>query len=59
MKKKKEKSRFSDFDLITTKKLGIITFGTNVFLRKDKLALKIVFPCGEILDFKPEEEIKK
>ena len=53
---KKKNSRFPDYDLVDLKE--VITFGTNVWVRKDKLALVIVFPCGNQLHFKPEDEIK-
>ena len=58
MKCKKIINRFPDYDLVTTPESGVVTFGTNLFLRKDKLAIKIVFPTGQIFTFCPEEEIK-
>ena len=51
-------SRFPDYELVTTKEKEIVTFGTNVWIRKDKRALIIVFPAGQELHFKPEEEIR-
>ena len=56
MKKKKKTPRFPDYDLITTPESGIITFGTNLFLRKDKRGLIIVFPAGQELHFAPEND---
>lgn len=52
---KKRNPRFPDYTLVTTKESGIITFGTNVWIRKDKLALIIVFPTGQELHFRPVE----
>lgn len=47
-----------DYDLITTPESGVVTFGTNVFVRKDRQALIIVFPAGQELHFAPEQEIE-
>ena len=55
-KQKKKKERYPDFDLITTPESGIITFGTNVWIRKDKQAIKIVFPTGQEFTFAPIDE---
>jgi hypothetical protein len=55
MKKKKAKRRFPDYERVDTK--DVITFGTSVFIRKDRQALIIVFPAGQELHFKPEQEI--
>ena len=56
-KKAKKASRFPDYEKVD---LGeITTFGTSVYLRKDKQAIIILFPCGNTLEFKPEVEIKK
>lgn len=53
---KKEKiNRFPDYERVEMKE--VITFGTSVFIRKDKRALIIVFPAGQELHFKPEDEI--
>ncbi len=58
MKKKQKKSpRFPDYERVEMKE--VITFGTTVFMRKDKRALIIVFPAGQELHFMPEEEISK
>ena len=56
-KKRVKKSRFPDYDLIAPTE-EVITFGTSVFIRKDKKALIIIFPAGQELHFKPEDEIK-
>lgn len=53
--KKKKLPRFPDYERV--KMDEVITFGTNVWIRKDKRALIIVFPAGQELHFKPEEEI--
>jgi hypothetical protein len=56
MKKKvKKPARFPDYERV--KMDGVVTFGTTVFIRKDKQALLIVFPAGQTLIFKPENEI--
>lgn len=58
MKRKTKKSaRFPDYERIDIKDL--ITFGTSVFIRKDRQALIIVFPAGQELHFKPQSEIKE
>lgn len=56
MRKKKKKPRYPDYELVTTKESGVVTFGTNVWIRKDRQALIIVFPAGQEIHFKPEEE---
>ena len=56
MKRPAKKSpRFPDYERV--KMDGVVTFGTTVFIRKDKRALIIVFPAGQELHFKPEEDI--
>lgn len=55
MKKKKRKPRYPDYEKVDTK--DVVTFGTAVFIRNDKRALIILFPAGQELHFKPEEEI--
>lgn len=57
MKKEKKKPRFPDYERVDTDE--VITFGTSVFIRKDKQALIIVFPAGQKLHFKPEQEIQQ
>jgi hypothetical protein len=59
MTRKKLKNRFPDYDVVDLKKMGIITFGTRLFIRKDKQALKIVFPTGQTVTFCPTEEIQE
>lgn len=56
MKKKQPRPGFEDYELV--KMPDIVTFGTSLFMRKDKRALKIVFPAGQMVTFAPEEEIK-
>ena len=53
--KKKKQNRFPDYERVDLK--DIVSFGTNVWIRNDKRALVIVFPCGQELHFKPEDEI--
>lgn len=53
--KKKKLNRFPDYEWVDTH--DVATFGTNVWIRKDQRALIIVFPTGQQLHFKPEEEI--
>ena len=48
-------SRFPDYEKVDTK--DMVTFGTNVFIRKDRQALIIVFPAGQELHFAPESEL--
>ena len=52
---KKKINRFPDYERIDMP--DIVTFGTSLFIRKDKRALKIVFPAGQIATFAPEEEL--
>lgn len=54
MKKKKKIKRLPDYKQVD---LGVVTFtfGTSVYLRKDGQAIAIIFPCGEILHFRPNE----
>lgn len=61
MKKKKQKKidRFPGFELITTKESEIITFGTNVWVRREPFGVIITFPAGQTLKILPEEEIKE
>ena len=48
-KKAKKASRFPDYEKVD---LGeITTFGTSVYLREDERAIKILFPCGDIIEF--------
>lgn len=54
----KKSKRFPDFELVTKKEDGVVTFGTNVWVRKEPMGVIIVFPTGSILKILPEEEIK-
>ena len=54
MKKKIKMKRFEDYELV--KMDNIVTFGTCLFIRKDKRALKIVFPAGQICTFTPMDD---
>jgi hypothetical protein len=55
VKRGKLKPRFTDYEKIDTE--NVVTFGTSVFIRKDRQALIILFPTGSQLHFKPELEI--
>lgn len=57
MKRKKKQPRpgFEDYELVEMP--DVVTFGTSLFMRKDKRALKIVFPAGQIATFAPLDEI--
>lgn len=54
--KKLKKAKYPDYERFDTD--DKVTFGTSVFIRKDGRALMIIFPAGDILHFKPENEIK-
>ena len=57
MKKNQKKTkRFPDYERVIMDE--VTTFGTTIFMRKDKRALKIVFPTGTVMTFAPEDEIK-
>lgn len=61
MKKKSKNPRYPDYDVMDLNKLTgetIVTFGTTLFMRKDKQALKIIFPTGQTFTFCPSEECK-
>lgn len=55
-KKKKPRPGFENYELVEMP--DVVTFGTSLFMRKDKKALKIVFPAGQMVTFCPEDEIK-
>lgn len=57
-KRPKKINKYSGFELITTSESGIITFGTNVWVRKEPMGVIISFPTGQVLKILPEEEIK-
>ncbi len=54
-KKKTPRPGFENYERV--KMDDVITFGTTLFMRKDKKALKIVFPAGQMVTFAPEDEI--
>ena len=56
MKDNAKKERYPDYERV--KMDEVITFGTSVYIRKDKQAIKIVFPAGQSLDFMPIREVK-
>jgi len=59
---KKKQPRFVDYDIIDLYKIAgqnVVTFGTTLYMRKDKQALRIVFPTGQTMTFCPLEEIEK
>lgn len=56
-KAKVGKNRFAGFNLITDTESGLITFGTNVWVRKSPFGVIVVFPTGETLKILPEDEI--
>lgn len=57
--KKKKKERFPGFELVTGPEKEIVTFGTNVWVRKDPFGVIIVFPTGHTLKILPQEEINE
>lgn len=55
MKKKlTPRAGFEDYQHIET---DAVTFGTTLFMRNDRRALKIVFPAGQMVTFAPMDEI--
>lgn len=54
--KKKKTPRWPDYERVQMD--DVVTFGTTVFIRKDKRAIKIVFPAGQTMTFAPEDEIE-
>mgnify|MGYP001240424010 FL=1 len=58
--KKPKTPRWPDYEVIDLDKLTgrtIVTFGTTLYLRKDKQALRIVFPTGQSFTFCPADEV--
>ena len=53
--KRKKKSRWPDYERIEMP--DIVTFGTTLFMRKDKQAIRIIFPTGQMVTFAPKDEI--
>lgn len=56
-KKKTPRPVFEDYELVEMP--DVVTFGTSLFVRKDKRALKIVFPAGQMVTFAPEDSPSK
>ena len=54
-KNKKPRPGFEDYERVEMGK--VVTFGTTLYIRKDRRALKIVFPAGQMVMFAPEDEI--
>lgn len=52
----RKKERFPGYKLVTTPESGVVTFGTNVWVRDDNAAIRIVFPTGNQLHFFPKIE---
>lgn len=50
--KKKKISRFPDYSRIDTG--DIVTFGTSVYIKRDRTGFLILFPTGSILKFEHE-----
>lgn len=52
--KKQKKTRWPDYERVD---LGdTVTFGTSIFMRKDKKAIRILFPAGQSATFALEEK---
>ena len=56
MKLKHKTPRWPDYELVDLK--DTVTFGTSLFIRKDRRALRIVFPCGDSIQLAPVDELK-
>lgn len=57
--KKQKKPRWPDYEVVDLDKLAltkIITFGTALFLRRDKKAIRVVFPTGQTFTFAPLQD---
>lgn len=55
MPRKINKNRFPDYERVKPEDMGIVTFGTSLWIRKDNMAIKIIFPTGQEVDFRPVE----
>ena len=55
--KKKKVARWPDYKVVKMK--DVVTFGTVVFLRRDKKAIRIVFPAGTVATFAPLDETEE
>ena len=53
--KNEPRKGFENYQRIET---GAVTFGTTLFMRNDRKALKIVFPAGQMVTFAPMDEIE-
>jgi hypothetical protein len=56
MKKKVSRPGFEDYERVPM--VDTVTFGTILFMRNDRRALKIVFPTGQVVTFAPMDEIE-
>lgn len=50
--KRNKKPRWPDYEVVK-KPEGVVTFGTTLFIRKDGLAIRILFPAGQYVTFAP------
>lgn len=54
--KKQKVDRWPDYERVD---LGsTVTFGTSIYMRKDKRAIRILFPAGESIMFALEDVLK-
>ena len=53
--KRKKSPRWPEYDVVEMP--DVVSFGTTLFMRKDKRALRRVFPAGQMVTFAPEDEI--
>ena len=52
----KKTPHWPDYDLVELPE-GTVTFGTALFMRKDKMALRIVFPSDQSVTFAPTDDL--
>lgn len=55
MAKREKQPKWPDYDLVNID--DIVSFGTSLYLRKDRKALRIVFPTGQMCTFAPLDGI--
>src|SRR3989304_2015763 len=55
--KNKPRKGFENYALVDMK--DTVTFGTTLFMRNDRKALKVVFPAGQMVTFAPMDEINE